>query len=167
MLEYRILQAPKGSVVVLGAGRTVAGIIMTHRVGEDARQFVRHRHPEARHNPRLLSGLCGQLASYFAGRRVQFDVDFDLSGMTGFQQRVLRACAELDYGQTATYGELARRIGRPKASRAVGAALGRNPLPLVIPCHRVIGCNGGLGGFSAEQGVAMKRWLLDLEQRGA
>jgi methylated-DNA-[protein]-cysteine S-methyltransferase len=76
---------------------------------------------------------------------------------------VLRAAARIPYGQTESYGEIARRLRRPQAARAVGQALGANPLPLVIPCHRVLGARGALGGYSAARGVAVKRWLLRLE----
>ena len=76
---------------------------------------------------------------------------------------MLRAAARIPYGQTTSYGEIARRLRRPQAARAVGQALGANPLPLVIPCHRVLGARGALGGYSAAHGVAVKRWLLRLE----
>ena len=102
-----------------------------------------------------------QLRAYFAGRRRGFDVRIDLRGVTPFQRRVLEATSEVPPGQVVSYGEIARRIGRPHGSRAVGQALGRNPIPIVIPCHRVVASGGGLGGYTG--GLAIKRKLLRLE----
>lgn len=103
-----------------------------------------------------------QLAEYFSGTRTRFDLPLHPQG-TPFQLAVLNALQSIPYGETRSYAEIARYIGRPKAARAVGAANGRNPLPIVIPCHRVIGADGGLSGFGG--GVRAKRYLLDLEQR--
>jgi methylated-DNA-[protein]-cysteine S-methyltransferase len=102
-----------------------------------------------------------QLNRYFHGRLTEFAVNLAPQG-TPFQLSVLRALQEVPYGETVSYGELARRIGRPRASRAVGAANARNPLPIVIPCHRVIGSNGSLVGFGG--GLETKKRLLDLER---
>ena len=103
-----------------------------------------------------------QLDAYFAGRLQDFDLPLEPAG-TPFQLRVWQALREIPYGETISYDELARSIDRPGAPRAVGAANGRNPLPIVIPCHRVIGSNGSLTGFGG--GLTLKRALLDLEQR--
>lgn len=102
-----------------------------------------------------------QLSEYFAGERQQFDLALAPHG-TSFQLQVLKALQAIPYGQTRSYAELARSIGRPKAVRAVGAANGRNPLPIVIPCHRVIGSNGSLTGFGG--GLPAKQALLRLEK---
>jgi methylated-DNA-[protein]-cysteine S-methyltransferase len=102
-----------------------------------------------------------QLRAYFAGARRAFDVRVDLSGLTPFHRRVLLAAARVPAGQVVSYGEIARRIGRPGSSRAVGQALGRNPVPIVIPCHRIVASGGGLGGYGG--GLAIKRKLLRLE----
>lgn len=102
-----------------------------------------------------------QLTEYFEGRRRHFDLALEPNG-TPFQLSVLEALRDIPYGTTATYGEVARRIGRPQAARAVGAANGRNPLPIVIPCHRVVGSDGDLTGFGG--GVATKKALLELER---
>lgn len=98
-----------------------------------------------------------QLSEYFAGERRKFDLPVQLTG-TEFQVRVLEALREIPYGETVTYGDIAKRIGRPKAVRAVGAANGRNPLPIVVPCHRVIGSTGDLTGFGG--GLDTKEALL-------
>ena len=107
----------------------------------------------------LHNAVC-QLNEYFEGRRKDFTLDLKPSG-TPFQLSVLAALEQIPYGQTRTYAEIARQIGRPKAVRAVGAANGRNPLPIVIPCHRVIGSDGSLTGFGG--GIAAKQYLLSLE----
>lgn len=103
-----------------------------------------------------------QLREYFAGKRTEFDLPLVLDG-TAFQKLVWRRLQEIPYGQTISYGELAKRVGNEKASRAVGSANGRNKLPIVIPCHRVIAGDGTLGGFGG--GLPMKQTLLALESR--
>jgi methylated-DNA-[protein]-cysteine S-methyltransferase len=102
-----------------------------------------------------------QLEEYFAGDRTDFDVEVDLAGTT-FQQEVWRALQGIPFGETISYAELARRIDRPAAVRAVGSANGRNPVSIIVPCHRVIGADGGLTGYG--WGTANKAWLLDHER---
>ena len=103
-----------------------------------------------------------QLREYFAGSRTEFDLPLSPEG-TEFQRSVWRRLQEIPYGETISYGELAKRVGNPKASRAVGAANGQNPIPIVIPCHRVIGSNGKLTGFGG--GLPTKEALLGLEKQ--
>ncbi|CCO08111.1 methylated-DNA--[protein]-cysteine S-methyltransferase [Desulforamulus hydrothermalis] len=105
--------------------------------------------------------LAQALANYFAGQRVVFDLPLFWSGLTAFQQRVLKEVKEIPYGQTVSYGEIARRIGCPKGARAVGGAVAANPWPPVVPCHRVLAADGRLGGFS--YGLTWKEKLLQLE----
>ena len=109
----------------------------------------------------LLQRAIAQLREYFAGTRRAFDLPLAPRG-TDFQRETWRTLATIPYGETISYAELARRVGRPKASRAVGAANGRNPLPIVLPCHRVIGANGSLTGFGG--GLPTKEFLLQLEK---
>ena len=104
-----------------------------------------------------------QLAEYFAGQRQQFDVPFKRSG-TPFQQRVWQELVRIPFGTTITYAQLAQRIGQPTAARAVGHANGRNPISIIVPCHRVIGADGKLTGYAG--GIDNKQWLLAWE-RGA
>ncbi len=105
-----------------------------------------------------------QIGEYMAGRRRQFDVPLDLRGLSEFARRVLELCRQIPYGATASYGEIARKAGRAGAARAVGRVMARNPVPILVPCHRVVRADGALGGFGA--GLAAKRELLALERRG-
>jgi len=115
----------------------------------------------AQESPAELNEAVRQLGEYLAGRRRRFDLPIDNSIGTRFQRQVWKVCRQIPYGRMTSYGAIARRIGRPRAARAVGRALGANPIPLVIPCHRVVGANGKLTGFSA--GLQWKRRLLALE----
>ncbi|HVN84125.1 MAG TPA: methylated-DNA--[protein]-cysteine S-methyltransferase [Candidatus Binatia bacterium] len=111
--------------------------------------------------PAKTKAVVHQLADYFAGRRRSFNVPTDWRLVTPFQRRVLEATAEVPAGQVASYGDIAHMIGQPRGSRAVGQALGHNPMPIVIPCHRVLAAGGKLGGYTG--GVAIKKKLLRLE----
>jgi len=116
---------------------------------------------EAPRDP-LLATAADLLVRYFEGRPVSFDLPLEPEDVTEFGARVLSACAAIPWGETRGYGELAAAAGSPGAARAVGQALGRNPIPLLVPCHRVIGADGSLTGFGS--GVEVKRRLLDLER---
>ena len=120
------------------------------------------RDPEADwiYNEEPFEDACIQLAEYFSGERKDFDLPLSYSG-TEFQVSVLEALQKIPYGETASYADVAKRIGRPKAVRAVGAANGRNPIPIIVPCHRVIGSSGDLTGFGG--GLDTKEALLRLE----
>jgi len=130
--------------------------------GEEERVRLRGVSPavESADHP-VLAAAVAQLEEYFAGERTDFDVPLDAVG-TAFQQDAWRALRTIPFGSTVSYGEQARRIGNPKAVRAIGAANGRNPISIIVPCHRVIGASGALVGFAA--GVDTKAWLLDHEQ---
>lgn len=112
-------------------------------------------------NDSRLDNLKGKLQYYLAGERVVFDEPLDLSGATPFQRRVWLATREIPYGERRSYAQIARRVGSPQAAQAVGQALAANPLPLIIPCHRVVASSGDLGGFSG--GPYLKRRLLEME----
>ncbi|MHC4644789.1 MAG: methylated-DNA--[protein]-cysteine S-methyltransferase [Planctomycetota bacterium] len=121
--------------------------------------------PNARREEGLFKGLQEQIIAYFEGTRVDFgpDVVISLDGLSPFSRSVLTASRKLTFGQTISYGGLAHKIGRPKAGRAIGTVMARNPTPLIIPCHRVIRSDGKIGGFSAAGGVTLKKRLLQLE----
>ena len=104
-----------------------------------------------------------QVQEYLEGQRTRFDLPLDMSTMSEFQRRVLNIALKIPRGKYLTYGDVARAIGKPHASRAVGQALGHNPVPFVIPCHRVLGSDGSLHGYSGGGGIRTKKWLLELE----
>ena len=137
------------------------------RFGLSERQFVAALHRETGASPLRSAARAGaaarQVGEYLAGRRTAFDVPVDLSRATAFQQQVLLAACQIPRGQVRTYSDLARQIGRPKAARAVGQALGSNPVPIVVPCHRVLAADGSLRGYSGGGGIATKERLLRLE----
>ena len=152
---------PMGAAADAGGVRRV--VLPCPRRADVSEVLMRHC-AKATRNEAAFAGLIELTHRYFDGDRVDFaDVSCLLPQAGGFQADVLRACRQIPYGQTASYGQLARRIGRPTAARAVAGALGRNPIPLVIPCHRVIYSDGRSGGFSAAGGVELKERLLALE----
>lgn len=128
------------------------------------RNLLKH-HPEANFDKNLFKGLQGQIIAYFQGSYVDFgkDIDIQFAGFSDFGKKVLGVCRNIRFGQTVSYGQLAKKAGSPAAARAVGGIMAKNQTPLIIPCHRVIRCDGGLGGFSATGGITMKRKMLQLE----
>lgn len=113
---------------------------------------------------RRHEGFEKALGRYFEGKAERFEFPVDLAGLTEFEREVLEAARGIGYGEVRSYSWLARKVGRPKGARAVGRALAKNPLPLVIPCHRVVRSDGSIGGFSMAGGVKAKRKLLELER---
>ena len=160
-LYYTEFATPIGALGILASDRGLTGIFMEEqRHASEPSERAGWDRSDAR-----LAVARAQFEEYFAGTRTAFDLPLDLNGVggTAFQRRVWAALTEIPYGETISYGELARRIGQPTAVRAVGLANGRNPLPIIVPCHRVIGANGSLTGFGG--GIERKRALLDLEAR--
>lgn len=152
------MDSPLGTLTLVGDGAALTGL---HMDGQ--------RHPctpaaDWRRDPAPFRAARAQLAAYFAGELRAFDLPLAPEG-TEFQRRVWRALLDIPYGGTDSYGGLARRIGRPKSARAVGLANGRNPIGIVIPCHRVIGAGGALTGYDG--GIERKRWLLAHEAHGS
>lgn len=123
--------------------------------------------PEARFDKSFCKILQQQIIAYYEGDRVKFNGDIPLcfNGFSPFARSVLRTCRKIGIGQTVTYGQLAEKAGRPNASRAVGTVLAKNPMPLIIPCHRIIRSDGKLGGFSAPGGITTKKKMLELESK--
>jgi methylated-DNA-[protein]-cysteine S-methyltransferase len=130
---------------------------------EFASWIERHLHAGGVRSAERTAVVRRELAEYLGGRRTAFSVPVDLRHVTPFQRQVLEAARRVPRGSVATYGELGRRIGRPRAARAVGQALGSNPVPIVVPCHRVLASDGSLGGYSGRGGLRTKRRLLALE----
>lgn len=145
------IPSPVGPLTLLASERGLAGLLW----GDETRVVMEPRRDDAGHP--VLAATIRQLGEYFAGERTAFDLPLDPAG-TPFQQRVWAALRAIPFGETRSYGEVARAIGQPSAVRAVGAANGRNPISIVVPCHRVIGSDGSMTGFGG--GIENKRWLL-------
>jgi methylated-DNA-[protein]-cysteine S-methyltransferase len=153
-MHITTVESPIGELTLASDGEALTGLYMTDQ---------RHR-PELPaadgDDDAVLTAAREQLAEYFAGERREFDLPLSPAG-TPFQRAVWEALRDIPYGETAGYGELANRLGRPGAARAVGLANGRNPIAIVVPCHRVIGAAGALTGYGG--GLERKRYLLELE----
>jgi methylated-DNA-[protein]-cysteine S-methyltransferase len=149
------MESPVGALRLLSDGEALVGVTMEDRAGG-----LRLDSADGRGDP-LLEKARRELAEWFAGERTTFSLPLRPRG-TPFQLEVWRALCEIPFGETRTYGEIAARLGRPSASRAVGAANGRNPIGIVVPCHRVIGADGTLTGYAG--GMERKRWLLEHER---
>ncbi len=160
---FRILSTKLGAVGIVAGERGLRRVYLPERTVGGLRQRIRREFPNAAEQATLLPRLADALRRYFAGQRVAFDVPLDWDGASPFEQAVWKACAGVRYGQTVTYQELGGRVGRSRAARAIGRAMARNPLPIVVPCHRVLRSDGGLGGYSGPGGVAFKRRLLEME----
>lgn len=153
---YTYVATPIGELLLAGTHEAL------HFVGFPAgKSCLRHQDCWL-HDEKPFAEAKRQLAAYFAGELTAFELSLAPQG-TAFQQQVWRALQRIPYGHTCSYGDIARQVGSPAASRAVGAANGRNPLPIIIPCHRVIGSTGKLTGFGG--GLSAKAQLLRLEQR--
>jgi len=160
MEYYNYYDSPLGQILLVATDEALTGL---HFVGEKYYPAIAaewRRQPDAK----IILSARAQLDEYFAGKRKTFDLTVDPAG-TAFQRGVWRALQKIPYGVTMNYGAVARCIGKPSASRAVGAANGRNPISIVIPCHRVIGANGDLTGYAG--GMERKDALLRLEADGA
>jgi methylated-DNA-[protein]-cysteine S-methyltransferase len=163
-VAYRVIDTPIGGVVGAVTERGLVRLAYEDfNGGVDAvvDQLARKLSPRVLHQPRRLDVVARELDEYFDGRRTAFDVPLDWSLSTDFGRRILQACAAIPFGRLASYGDMAREAGSPKASRAAGRALGANPIPIVVPCHRVVGTNGRLTGYTG--GVHRKVALLTVE----
>ena len=156
-VRYDITESPVGELFIASTPRGLCRISYTVD-GQDeaiARTFG------ARVLRMPLDEVRRELDEYFEGRRRDFDLPLDLRGVAPFHEAVLHELARVPYGRTDTYGALAQKVGRPKAARAVGTVMNRNPIPIVLPCHRIVGANGSLTGYAG--GLHVKRALLELE----
>jgi O-6-methylguanine DNA methyltransferase len=161
LIQWDVIASPLGPLYVAASPKGLCALDF----GVSQAAFLGQLEPLARteRNPQALTSIGEQLRAYFAGEQFKFDLPLDLERLTPFQRSVLRTARRIPAGSVWTYGQVARAIGKPQASRAVGQALGRNPVPIVIPCHRVIASDGGLGGYSGGGSLESKKWLLSLE----
>jgi len=146
---------------ILASAKGLLSTTMPQRSSQEALEQLGDRTNHTTRSPDLFDDLIKRLRMYFSGGKIAFPDKLDLSGATPFQREVWQATRFIPYGETRSYAWVADQIRRPKAVRAVGQSLGRNPLPIVVPCHRVIASDGRLGGFSG--GLEMKKLLLYLE----
>jgi methylated-DNA-[protein]-cysteine S-methyltransferase len=153
-IYFHIVQSPIGNLTLVSNYQALTGVYMS-----DDHEGPK---PDAGWQPdgKKFDAVSRQLAAYFAGELHEFNVPLDPQG-TEFQKKVWRELCRIPFGETISYGELARRIGQPTASRAVGLANGRNPIAIIVPCHRVIGADGSLTGYGG--GIDRKKWLLEHE----
>ena len=161
-MRYELLQTSWGTFgYVARNGRLLATFLPHAR--RTVLSAIRNRHPGARPGRNLLPKFRRQVIRFFDGHRTNFSVSLDLTDLPPFHRSVVRQCRRIPYGKTASYADLARATGNPHAARAIGNAMARNPLPLVVPCHRVLRTDGSLGGFSTPRGINEKIRLLRLE----
>jgi methylated-DNA-[protein]-cysteine S-methyltransferase len=158
---YDVVPSPVGDLLVASSDRGILRISYDANVEEHVEWLSQAAGRSVLRSPRGIEPVRRELDEYFAGSRRAFDLAVDLRGVTPFTERVLRELAQVPYGHTATYAELAARAGNPKAARAVGMTMNRNRIPIVLPCHRVIGANGALVGYAG--GLDRKVALLTLE----
>ena len=167
VIKYVIFKTKWGC---FGLAGTKSALCRTHLPGPEPKKiearFLKNL-PGAQFDETFFKILQKQIVAYFEGSCVNFspDIPVVLDGFTVFSRKVLTACREIEFGQRITYSGLAKKAGRPAASRAVGNALAKNPLPLIIPCHRVLRTDGRMGGFSAPGGIPFKKRLLTLEYK--
>jgi methylated-DNA-[protein]-cysteine S-methyltransferase len=154
LTHYRTVDSPVGLITLAGLGECITNLVMENAAHPPASRSQWVKDAEA------FPYVVAQLEAYFSGELTDFDVALGPIG-TSFQLRVWDALSEIPYGETRSYGEIAQRIGQPAAARAVGMANGRNPIAIIVPCHRVIGANGDLTGYAG--GLSAKRALLQLE----
>lgn len=164
MIYYVEHPSPVGTLLIAATDAGICGIYFEehrHFKGKDGWQAVA---PPSSRSDQLLVEVTRQLDEYFAGRRTVFDVPLDLAG-TDFQRNVWMELSRIPFGESVSYAQHAQRLGNPKALRAVGSAIGKNPVSIIVPCHRVIGSSGAVTGYAG--GLERKRFLLALENIAA
>ncbi|MBA4416793.1 MAG: methylated-DNA--[protein]-cysteine S-methyltransferase [Syntrophus sp. (in: bacteria)] len=160
-IEYSIRDTSLGNLVLVARNAQLITLDITKQTEYEIKKGLQARYAEASESDKPFRVICLLLDRYLKGEQVDFNVDVDISQEGKFTQRVLEELRKIPYGQTRSYGWLAKKLGYTNAARAVGQALGRNPIPIVIPCHRVIREDGSIGGFS--MGIQIKERLLALE----
>ncbi len=162
---FSLLQVPIGWIGIVANEQKIKEVFLT-TTQDRLRSEILGKYPLAQpvtDGPAAKG--CKQVAEYFLGQRIRFDLELDWSVCSDFARQVLQTLAEVHRGETLTYGELARMAGYPGRARGVGQVMAKNPFPLVVPCHRVVGSGGQLTGYSGGEGLETKRWLLDFEKK--
>lgn len=159
--SYHVFETDMGWVAALASQKGLLGTSLPRSSPEEALAEIGAGLKEAVKTPERFRDLTGRLRAYFAGNKVSFPDELDLLSATPFQQKVWQAARRIPCGETRSYKWLAMEAGKPGAARAAGQAMAKNRLPIIIPCHRVIGSDGGIGGFSG--GISLKKRLLQLE----
>jgi methylated-DNA-[protein]-cysteine S-methyltransferase len=154
-------ETPVGPLLVGVSDQGLCRVSFDPAPEAELERLARDFGPRVLRTPAALDRVRRELDEYFAGRRQAFDLELDLRATPEFHRRVLAELNRVEYGHTTTYGALAKQVGAPRAARAVGTVMNRNPLPIVLPCHRVVGANGSLTGYGG--GLDRKEWLLRLE----
>lgn len=167
VIKYAIFQTKWG---YFGLAGTENGLCRTQLPGskpEKIKTLLLKNLPNPQYDTSFCKILQQQITAYFQGDYIKFsrDIPLILDGFSSFGISILKTCRKIEFGQTTTYGKLAKKAGRPNASRAVGSTLAKNPLPLIIPCHRIIRSDGKMGGFSAPGGITLKKKMLELERK--
>jgi methylated-DNA-[protein]-cysteine S-methyltransferase len=160
-VSFDVADTPVGPLLVAVTERGLCRISFDPEPDRDAEQLARIFGVRVLRVPREVDRVRRELAEYFEGRRRSFDLPLDLRSRSGFARDILERLSRVPYGQVTTYGSLAAEAGKPRAARAVGMVMNRNPIPIVLPCHRVVGSTGRLVGYGG--GLERKRLLLDLE----
>jgi methylated-DNA-[protein]-cysteine S-methyltransferase len=160
-IRWGEMASPLGTIYIAMSAKGLYAVDFGRRESEFLGRFDPRAHLEK--DPPAVKQAVEQLRQYFSGERKTFRLPVDLAALTPFQRDVLETACRIHPGQVWTYGKVAQEMGRPKSSRPVGQALAHNPVPIIIPCHRVIASDGTLGGYSGGSGLRAKRWLLRLE----
>jgi methylated-DNA-[protein]-cysteine S-methyltransferase len=163
-LFYIVFSTQAGRVGILGSEKGLRRTTLPQESGPAVRGLLGDSLKEAREAPGYFTDLIERFRAYFSGCRTEFPDNLDLADATPFQRAVWEAIRLIPYGETRSYAWAAKMAGWPGAARAAGQALARNPLPIIVPCHRVLAADGGIGGFSG--GLKVKEYLLELEARG-
>jgi O-6-methylguanine DNA methyltransferase len=161
-LWHTVFKTKRGWVGILASKAGLQAVTLPQTTQQQAFDSLGEKAKQAVLSPGLFSDLKQRLQAYYSGKKITFPDRLDFSDATAFQKQVWEATRLIPYGETRSYGWVARQIGKPLTTRAVGQALGRNPFLIVVPCHRVIGSDGGLGGFSG--GLGIKESLLEIEK---
>jgi methylated-DNA-[protein]-cysteine S-methyltransferase len=157
----QVRETPIGDLWLACSGRGLIAVEWNNKKSKLLKYLEKRLKTDVEENPRRLALVASELREYLDGKRKRFSIQIDWSGMPAFQRQVLLATYAVPYGQTTTYGDLAQQLGLLRSARAIGRAEATNPMPIVIPCHRVLGADGKLRGYGG--GLEIKKWLLQLE----